>query len=479
MRENEQWENGRISKKGTSLQDIIALSIQNSHFVESEPIDLDLEVSNLCNLACRMCDADRSSKIEKDSVHRLWVEKKYKLGIWLHESLVLAPKPLTNVEYEGFLEKIDQEGQDYLWLEKSGRIVLRNFNEKLEAITVLFLPSMQPENVVVISINDKIMYEGSPEADGYDQKLMLNDFEVNYDMTITIESRGSNDSGVGIKNLEIKRHQSKGFTKNPFGSRLIHERHWMKNEESLYGELLRNPKRIQNIKFVGGEPLINKDVTKIIDFLMTDGDPKNLIVSIVTNATIFNEKIFSHAKDIRNMIIAISLDGIGDKVEYIRYPAKWDVLEENIERIKKVENVYLMVSATLQAYNALSIVELFEYCDEKAYPLYVNTVREPSQTAISVLPPSVLLEAANRLCIYADNTHNKVHSGQALALACNLEETAASFDPKALRRFMLFTNDLDSTRNQKFRETNEELLDYIEEAGFNWTNEVMYGSVPL
>jgi MoaA/NifB/PqqE/SkfB family radical SAM enzyme len=475
MRENEQWVNGRISKNGISLHDLIDQSIKNNHFVDWDPIALDFEVSNLCNLACRMCDADRSSKIEHDEVHRPWVDKKYKFGKWQRNSLTLAPNPLINLEYEGLLEKTDQEGQHFLWIEKIGSIILRNFSEMLETITVQFYPRMQPEHVVRISMNDKVVYEGSPAVDGFNQKLSIKDLEIVNDLAITIES----NTGIGITNLEIKRHRPMDATKKLFGSRLSHGQHWMKEQDLLYGELLRNPKSIQVIKFVGGEPLINKEVIETIDYLMTEGDPKNLIISIVTNATIFNEKVFENASNMQVMVVAVSLDAIGDKLEYIRYPAKWNVIEENIERIKKVDNVCLTISATLQAYNVLSIVELFEYCDEKGYPMYVTIVRDPDQIAISVLPPNVLKEAASRLRTYSITTPNKKHSELALSLSHDLKKSSESFNPNDFRRFMLFTNDLDISRDQNFRDINKDLLEQIEAGGYEWTDEtnVCYASV--
>ena len=43
-----------------------------------------------------------------------------------------------------------------------------------------------------------------------------------------------------------------------------------------------------------------------------------------------------------------------------------------------------------------------------------------------------------------------------------------------MRAFMLFTNDLDITRGQSFRETHGELLELITDAGFMWTNETLH-----
>ena len=47
-------------------------------------------------------------------------------------------------------------------------------------------------------------------------------------------------------------------------------------------------------------------------------------------------------------------------------------------------------------------------------------------------------------------------------------------DRENLQKFMLFTNDLDQSRKQQFREVHGELLGYIEDAGFHWQNDTRF-----
>ncbi len=49
-----------------------------------------------------------------------------------------------------------------------------------------------------------------------------------------------------------------------------------------------------------------------------------------------------------------------------------------------------------------------------------------------------------------------------------------AFDPRLLRDFMLFTNDLDLSRSQSLAQTSHELLALIAEAGFEWTAETLH-----
>jgi GT2 family glycosyltransferase len=46
-----------------------------------------------------------------------------------------------------------------------------------------------------------------------------------------------------------------------------------------------------------------------------------------------------------------------------------------------------------------------------------------------------------------------------------------------MRKFMLFTNDLDLSRGQSFRDSHRELFDHITESGFSWSEETLFARV--
>ena len=59
-------------------------------------------------------------------------------------------------------------------------------------------------------------------------------------------------------------------------------------------------------------------------------------------------------------------------------------------------------------------------------------------------------------------------------LATELEAVGDEIDMENLNQFILFTNDLDQGRNQRFREVHAELLSYIEQAGIPWHDETRF-----
>ena len=261
----------------------------------------------------------------------------------------------------------------------------------------------------------------------------------------------------------------------PF-SRLPEKKHWFKEKTFIYGELIKQPKSIRSIIFKGGEPFVSQEALDILAYLSKEGDPGQLSISIVTNGTIADKALLNNTAQFRKFNLAVSLDGVGSHYEYIRYPAKWSTVEANMRTFSELSNVSLMTSITFQAYNALQIVELFRFCDRSGYHINVNALVSPSFLAASVIPPKARKVAVDRIREYVASECKEESRESISTLATELEAVGDEIDMENLSKFMLFTNDLDQSRNQHFREVHTELLGYIEEAGIPWNEETRFAA---
>jgi hypothetical protein len=82
--------------------------------------------------------------------------------------------------------------------------------------------------------------------------------------------------------------------------------------------------------------------------------------------------------------------------------------------------------------------------------------------------------AAARLKAYVESDCLPHHREMVLANVAHLESSDTKPDMRLLRDFMLFTNDLDASREQCIQETDPELLDLLAAAGFTWTQETLH-----
>ena len=258
--------------------------------------------------------------------------------------------------------------------------------------------------------------------------------------------------------------------------RLPSGKRWFEDKNFILTELFQHPGHVKQLEFLGGETLLIEEVGDILECLIDAGVANNIVLMATTNATVVNSPWLGLAERFKELSLNVSLDGFGKYYEYIRYPARWSTVTRNIEILKKRSRTRLTAIATLQAYNALNIVDLFKYLDSIALDFYAYPVSHPPHLTTTVLPPRARQLAIERLCSYAEGDCLAKNRELILGLASGLEKAGGRevFDEKLMRAFMLFTNDLDVTRGQNFRDTHAELLGLLTDAGFTWTREVFH-----
>lgn len=257
------------------------------------------------------------------------------------------------------------------------------------------------------------------------------------------------------------------------------ETSWWQDRSAL-DRIFQYPERVQHVYLLGGEPLLIKEISGILQYLIDRGVAAGIDVITTTNGTTTKAPWLPLTRHFRALCLDFSLDGYGQLNDYMRYPSRWDNLVRNIEYFKALPNVYLTAICVLQAYNALNVVELLRFLDALGVGIKVGWVYTPEYLRLRALPPHVCREAARRLRAYAEADCLPANKELIHATAASLESAVQQFDPDLLRQFMLFTNDLDVTRGQSFRESCAELHQMIEAAGFAWTDETLHaGRRPL
>jgi hypothetical protein len=74
--------------------------------------------------------------------------------------------------------------------------------------------------------------------------------------------------------------------------------------------------------------------------------------------------------------MALSLDAVDKKIEYIRYGSSWKDIEYNAQRYS--DFCLVNISPTLSILNAWFYDEIKEYADKNKWPLYENLLLNPS-----------------------------------------------------------------------------------------------------
>jgi len=158
---------------------------------------------------------------------------------------------------------------------------------------------------------------------------------------------------------------------------------------------------IKHFDFYGGEPMIIEDHWKIIKKSVEQGHSKDQYIHYNTNGTVYRKKYIDWFKEFKKVDIQFSIDGINDRFEFMRYPAKWKLVLNNIEKYlefqKNNNNIMLGVCTTISSFNIFYIDEIIKFFADKGIGVYLNLLHFPFDQNVTNLPSSVKEIITNKL----------------------------------------------------------------------------------
>ena len=151
---------------------------------------------------------------------------------------------------------------------------------------------------------------------------------------------------------------------------------------------------IRTINFKGGEPCLNSETVAVLQHMNEHGLLSNINVYITTNGTYITDEIIALLAKCKHVEFLISVDGVGELFNYIRYgDAKFDDIEPVIARVNTLNNVKVRMSCSAMNYNAFNFVEIRDWKIKlsKKYNKIViiggfkNSVQSPAYLSMNTL----------------------------------------------------------------------------------------------
>ena len=134
--------------------------------------------------------------------------------------------------------------------------------------------------------------------------------------------------------------------------------------------------RILEVDVNGGEPTASKNYKKLLANLPR----KTKIVRMNTNGSRMIDEIITLLKKKIMVIVTISLDGVGDVHDYVRWPIKWKDYTKTVEKYKKLQEQYKLLKldfwTTVSCLNVGDLPNIIEYAKNKNIPhawAFLNT----------------------------------------------------------------------------------------------------------
>lgn len=187
-------------------------------------------------------------------------------------------------------------------------------------------------------------------------------------------------SSIALERLQ----NSEKFNALGMSTKIVqHDHYWETPEFLNFSTVLFNDARRVNI--TGGEPFIIPEVINIIDRLLPKKDTVKL--SFNTNLTKLSDKLVSRLEQFKHLIINVSLEGVEEMNDYLRYPSKWNELLENFEKVKsKLPKAYISVNHTFQHSSIYALPRLAEFCTVNKINLFLTSVQGDAMLTINSVP---------------------------------------------------------------------------------------------
>lgn len=252
---------------------------------------------------------------------------------------------------------------------------------------------------------------------------------------------------------------------------------WQQLEDNIYA--------LDYIHTVGGEPLLIDRQFSFLEKCIKLGVSRNISLEYNTNGTVIPSKAWSLWSKFKVVKIGVSLDGIKNHNNYIRYPSQWETIYRNINRLDKAEGHYhLWFALTIQAYNILYLPDILQwkleedferFNNSEAWPLLsTHLLHNPKHFSIKIFPREIKDKIAQRLRSFNHwliqfldtKSYSKEKKINLINKAESLIESTITYMNEEdlsheLTKFWNVTQSLDRIRNQDIKTELPELYELL------------------
>lgn len=156
-----------------------------------------------------------------------------------------------------------------------------------------------------------------------------------------------------------------------------------KYSHDILQEVLKHP--IKHLKFLGGEPLLEKKLLTILSNV-SDQKKKKISLHFVTNGSIdIVGVIKQYNLSFKSVSVTVSLEGVGEMQDWARKGSSWQLVSKNI-KLAKENAILLTIHHTLQLSTVLRLNKLLDWCDEEKLPITFGCLEYPTYLSVCLLP---------------------------------------------------------------------------------------------
>jgi len=263
-------------------------------------------------------------------------------------------------------------------------------------------------------------------------------------ITLAVEGQYYADTHGFKKNFYIKETETKVFT------------------DQQIDEIIKFCNNVVRIEFYGGEPLLDRQMPRLLKKLIELGHSKRINLNISTNITQnISKELVEILSNFNHANINLSIDGWGDKFTYLRHPADWKQVYQNIQQFvalqqSNVVNMSLLPVITVTSMNVYYLTELITNIKEQFdLEVFLILAWYPYYYSIKNIPQTIAQEIADKL------TGFKLHNLDPI-----IEAVLERPNLKMWDQFLVWTRMVDEYRGESFSQTFPEYASVIQKHGY-------------
>ena len=132
---------------------------------------------------------------------------------------------------------------------------------------------------------------------------------------------------------------------------------WYKNE-GFWNQVYEQIPNIRELYFAGGEPLMIKEHKRFLLEIIKRGYNEQISLRYNTNGIFVTDEMINIWSKFKKVKVAFSIDAVGEKNWYIRYPTNWDDVVRNLRKLDATpDNIEIGIQAAVQIFNIKHLPE--------------------------------------------------------------------------------------------------------------------------
>ena len=183
--------------------------------------------------------------------------------------------------------------------------------------------------------------------------------------------------------------------------------------ENIVANLDPGLKQAVHMSIVGGEPLVNKTTTRLLEQCVDRGYAQSMMLQIITNLSVINSRTIALLEQFKYPMLCVSYDHIDPaKFNFIRYPADYTTFKENFETLWQHDKIEKKLSTTWSIFNIFDFEEIFTEWEilaqrtNKRFVVNFGLVYYPNYFSLRYLELDQKLEIAERIRVFMNQHRN-------------------------------------------------------------------------